>query len=97
MMESTMGTMEERVDRGVALLDEKFPSWKRVVSAEVLDMSQPDLCIMGQLFGGYGIGLDNIGIDNYEAEQYGFDVTLNSNGVESYRDLNHEWLLRLAS
>ena len=41
---------EEQVARGAALLDERKPGWHRQINLERLDMANPCLCVLGQVF-----------------------------------------------
>lgn len=45
-----MSTMTERVEAGVAWLDDKRPDWRERVEAERLDMSDGCDCVCGQAF-----------------------------------------------
>lgn len=74
-----MDTMEQRVAKGVALLDEKMPKWRDFVDLELLDMSEAAYCVLGQACG-YTYGCEVLGIygRGYEG---GFDLTF-----EEYTD-----------
>lgn len=49
-------TVQERVARGVALLDEVRPSWWRKVALDRLAMESCSNCILGQVYGNYWDG-----------------------------------------
>lgn len=51
-----METMEQRVNRGAALLDEKRPGWWKSVDLARLDLNHCERCVLGQLFGDYKEG-----------------------------------------
>ena len=50
--------MEDRAAVGAALLDEWMPGWAERIELEELDLGSPRRCVLGQLYGGYGRGLD---------------------------------------
>jgi hypothetical protein len=64
-------TIPKNVQRGVALLDERLPGWRRNVSRDVNLASDCD-CVLGELFGSYSKGLDVLNLSGAEAERYGF-------------------------
>lgn len=84
-------TMSERIQRGIALLDERVPDWRTRVSARRLNTNSPWDCILGQLFGTYSTGLSNLGLGSVYpytiGKAYGFDI---ENG-EEYADLTAAW------
>lgn len=43
---------------GAALLDRVNPGWRNDVSLDDFDIRSWDLCILGQVYGGYGEGLN---------------------------------------
>ncbi len=51
MTKTQQETIEKRVDRGAKWLDKQKPEWHRKIVFKNLDMSDPDTCIIGQLFG----------------------------------------------
>lgn len=71
----------QRVNRGIRLMDQKYPHWWRVLNQETLDLRSTSNCVLGQvagdfrdgmvtLFGGYtGYAPYRLGID------HGFDAT----------------------
>jgi hypothetical protein len=48
-----VSTIEERVARGAAWLDEQEPGWARQVDLARLALSSPCRCVLGQLYGEY--------------------------------------------
>lgn len=56
---------EENVRRGVALLDEKgVPDWRQKVDTRQLDMNSHYKCVLGQIYGSYGQGLLELGLQS---------------------------------
>lgn len=48
------------VARGAGFLDDwhAAPLWRPQIDLTILDLGHSDRCVLGQLFGGYGVGLD---------------------------------------
>jgi hypothetical protein len=53
----TEEAVQERVERGASYLDEVDPGWHRRVDAETLELEDGEHCVLGQLHGGFRIGL----------------------------------------
>jgi len=49
--------VQKRVERGASYLDEVDPGWHRRVDAETLELEDGKHCVLGQLHGGFRIGL----------------------------------------
>ncbi len=83
--------MKENVLRGVDLLDEKVPDWRKRIDSESLNMV--DLCLLKQLFGYYGSGLLElkIGWNIQKAVYYGFDVRTQSEKSKKWNELTQLW------
>lgn len=47
---------EELVRNAAAFLDEAVPGWWKRVKVDILDMSSTSKCVLGQLYGDYGVG-----------------------------------------
>lgn len=43
----------EAVAKGATWLDEHYPNWWKAVDLAVLDVSQCDMCVLGQVYTGY--------------------------------------------
>lgn len=61
------------VSEGVALLDQAQPDWWKHINLDTLDMSACYSCILGQLYGSYAVGREDLGIKYSEGDLYGFD------------------------
>jgi hypothetical protein len=44
-------TLQERVQKGAAWLDEYHPTWAGLIDLEILDLGDGCKCVLGQLFG----------------------------------------------
>jgi hypothetical protein len=88
-MATREATVTDRVARGAALLDSyggfadepSDEAWWNQIDLDKLDMriGYPDFdngcgCILTQLYGGFGIGKDELEIDSLEAEEFGFEA-----------------------
>lgn len=95
-------TIKERVDNGVALLDDYLPEWRKFINTERLDLSLPSRCILGQL------ELWKVPSSSKECTKHGFlhtdrawseDGFIFTSGFDSvddeYSQLTEEWLTRL--
>ena len=89
---------EDRIKRGVELLDKHNPGWQNKIDSIKLTMSSCRNCILGQLYGHYDAGVGILGIRG-SVSPYGFcqsDVPLNTAaGLTSYLEnnlrLTEEW------
>ena len=66
--------IQERVARGVALLDRVEPGWFHRVNTEKLDLSHGGLCVLGQLYGHYCSSLGRLSLSPDGAAEHGFQV-----------------------
>lgn len=75
-----------KVTSGIQLLNAHFgnENWKKDIDLDTLDLGSCGVCVLGQLFGDYSEGLDELGIGGGYA--YGFDVS-----TGSFRDLTAAW------
>jgi hypothetical protein len=89
---------ETEVQRGIALLDEKVPGWRTKVDLDRLDMALgwPSRtgcgCILTQVFGSYGDGLQTLDFDTWHSDddEFGFDVA-DARSDHRYRELTAAW------
>lgn len=93
-----MATVQERIARGMALLDEKLPGWKERVNLARLDMSSQTYGLLEQLFDGYMKGLRALGLAFATGQQYGFDIRNDDEddeGEEEWGQLTDAWIKAL--
>lgn len=76
------------VAEGVKLLDYAQPDWWKHIDLEELDMSGCYSCILGQLYGSYSVGREDLGIPCNEGDLYGFD-SYGEN--QDFATLEHMW------
>ena len=88
-------------NKGVAYLDSRVSTftelkdWRSKIKVEKLDISMGDVCVLGQLFGGYFAGLDRLGLSGLGAEDRGF-IARDSYPTISSKDLTEAWKSILA-
>lgn len=81
-----------RVERGADLLDHEWTGWETEVSLEDLNMVLHDRCVLGQLYGTYGVGLCELGIPT-DARHYGFAG--HGGDSEDWEAIESEWITEL--
>lgn len=86
-----MQSARDAVSRGSSLLDMKRPGWYREINIAQLNIMRPTDCICGQLFGGYGEGVNELGVGS-RAGEYGF----NALGPSAFEELNEAWREEIA-
>jgi hypothetical protein len=97
--------MNECVQRGIKLLDEKCPSWRTRINLNNLNMVAN--CILVQVFGDYKRGLMELGLaisrgnnapdwsDAFETEKYGFTIADCPWDARKWNALTDEWKRQL--
>lgn len=73
----------KRVERGAKLLDEKLPGWDEQIKLKKLDMTSETQCILGQLYCGYLLGLNALGVNGL---RYGFDGASGEELAKAWKD-----------
>jgi len=75
MQDSVEVTDEKHVADGARYLDLNAPGWFRSIDLNRLNMSNPCCCVVGQLFGSFAVGLEQLDVDSTEDEDValGFD------------------------
>ncbi len=89
-----MGTIEERVNAGIRLLDATRPGWHREIKiGEQFSMASAACCILGQLYGSYDKGHAALSL-NGDAHEYGFVIGLGE-ARDNWGRLRVEWVKRI--
>jgi hypothetical protein len=66
-------SMQTRIEKGMALLDNIAPDWHWRIRPRILDIQDCDDCVLGQLFGGYTEGMDVVCLETMkEGYDHGF-------------------------
>lgn len=87
-------TVKESVQRGLALLEERHgPDWVDYIDLGSLELSCGARCVLGQVYGDFEHGLDEIGVVDGDSGFYGF---IPPNGivpdcVSRWELLQEEW------
>jgi len=76
-------TVEERVRNGARLLDWARPGWREEIDPTCLVLEDPAHCILGQLYGGYLLGVRALLGVGPESDEFVVD-----HGFESYHILD---------
>lgn len=71
-----------KVAAGVKVLDREVPNWRSKIDVDNLDLGSCSICILGQVFGDYNDGLNELNVDGYD---HGFNTT------GSYNELTAAW------
>jgi hypothetical protein len=82
-----MTSVQERVATGSALLDARVPGWAHRINNATLNIASGCNCILGQLYGAYGTGLNDLKINS--PMLHGF--ALNWSGEDETEDVNEAW------
>lgn len=90
-----------RVQRGAALLDEKWPTWAQDIDLDTLNIRSASSCVTAQYAGSQGeepyfeTGRDLLDLDNRAYELHGFNADGDSTGEnwhpEGYNTLTTLW------
>lgn len=54
---------EQRVANGATALDASVSCWQNGVDPDVLDITDGGDCVLGQLYGHYGVGINHLNVD----------------------------------
>jgi hypothetical protein len=89
-------TIQERVQRGIELLDAKVPGWASRINLDNLQLSDCVECVLGQLFGRFSKGADELGLDycSSKIRDHGFDAQP-SDATGDFQRLQKEWVRRI--
>lgn len=86
-----MKSISERVAAGMRFLDARDPGWLDKVDANTLDVGSCDLCVLGQIYGHYNLGLYELKVRS--------EVTLGfaSDDEDEYAELTKSWKRAICS
>lgn len=86
--------LRRAIKRGANLLDREGPvGWTRAIDTQRLDIFSGRDCVLGQLYGTYGMGKHVLNIEGFTAAKYGFSLPALGN---DWDELNEEWRKFLA-
>lgn len=67
-----MQSVGERVRTGARFLDQQEPDWEMKVDPGFLFMESNFRCVLGQLFGSFGMGMVRFDLSEMQAAELGF-------------------------
>ena len=56
----TRAMADARLDRVFNRLDQRIPDWEREIVLDELDMGNPDICLLAQVYGTFEAGCDDL-------------------------------------
>lgn len=66
------------VRAGAAYLDAVKPDWQGKIDISLLNMRMPDSCILGQVFGNFDIGQEELKLSHKMCHELGFGLPANA-------------------
>lgn len=83
----------ERVQRGAALLDVQHPYWWKKVKASDINMTSDFTCVLGQVYGSFGVGYMQAFARSSAKQTYGRLVAygFSAESVDELGHLKHAW------
>ena len=80
--------------RGTGFLDARVPGWRDKINLKKLDLSSPQFCVLGEIYGYYSTGIDSLFSEGGNPCDYGFELP-EKRGAEKastvYRRMTAEW------
>lgn len=89
--------LKDYVSAGAELLDRKRPDWFLHVSLDNLDLGSCYECVLGQLYGAYATGADQLELDwdDDEPTRLGFSAHGLPCGDLNYPELTRLWIVQI--
>lgn len=85
-----------RIAKGVAILDVHAPGWQEEIDPEALDLRSLTQCVLGQVFGGFGDGMEALFGSVYaEMNAHSQECLAARYGFESAEDVTYAVLTEL--
>lgn len=85
------------VERGALLLDEHAPGWWRRIDLKTFQLTEPCLCVLGQIYGNYYDACadvfkwgENFATREKQTKRFGFSMESSRN--EDWEPLQAEWV-----
>lgn len=84
--------VKERVLRGMELLRRKHgENWVDMINCETLKLSSESRCVLGQIYGDYVPGREDLGLSQKEAALHGFDLFHDDSDGDTWESLEAAW------
>ena len=80
----------DRVSAGIDFLDGRVPGWDERIDLDTLKIEHCTRCVLGQLFGDFGDGLDQLDLYHDKDVRLGF-AREPGESIFVYRDLTAAW------
>lgn len=86
-------TLREKVEAGIAVLDQKYPQWLKMIDTDVLRMEHSSYCIVGQISSYTGEGWTDVAdrINFGDLESLGMDLSIEQESSSRWRELTDLW------
>jgi hypothetical protein len=82
----------ERVNRGIALMDQKYPHWWRVLDIQTLDLRSTSNCVLGQVAGDFLDGMNTLfGRPGYVPWHVGVDHGFDATSWQNTKHVQSLW------
>lgn len=91
---TTQQTLRKRVRNGAELLDSIDATWATKIDLANFDVEYPSQCVLGQVFGGYNLGLNALEphcVTTNEQIQYGFEEDFDHSKADEFDQLTKLW------
>ncbi len=89
----------KRVQRGIKVLDQKYPDWRNSIVLDELELSHAKYCIIGQVAYHRGYNYDEVmerlaGTDS-DVIEFAYEHGFDSEFSDQYEKLQEEWVRAL--
>ena len=99
---TTGGKMTSAAHKGALLLDKERPGWEKRIDVGRFDMHSSVDCVLGQLWGSYQTGVDQLGMTSLYIERVGLGFSASIAGLSGFRcktlsdPLTEDWKQQIA-
>ncbi len=87
--------LAQRVGAGARYLDQRLPGWPRQIDLDKLQISAARSCVLGQIYGDYGSGVEELCLGGRKAVELGFFTRESDHAGEAacreYSELTELW------
>lgn len=66
--------IRHRVNKGIRLLNKEYPGWKSKIELSSLRLEDRNRCVLGQVYGGYDRGVQELGLGIWSTVYHGFNI-----------------------
>lgn len=83
---------DKQISEGIALLDTDRPGWADLIDVTVLNVADPDACVLHQVYGDYDTASRDLDLDESEVVACGFALPDDAWSSREYDQLTREWI-----